>query len=125
MNKNIIRCIVLLFLPATVFAQAATGQGPSLIENLLPIAVMIGVFYFLLIRPQAKKQKDHLKFLGDLKRGEQVITSGGILGTIEGLTDKFVTLEISNGVKIRILRAQILSTYNPNAASTQVTESRA
>lgn len=93
---------------------ASTQAGPGPLESMIPFAVMIGVFYFFLIRPQAKKQKEHQKVLSELKRGDQVITSGGILGTIEGLTEKFITLEVSEGTKIKILRAQILGVYNPN-----------
>ena len=86
---------------------AATGAGPSMIEQLMPFLFIFVIFYFLLIRPQAKKQKTHQAFLSNLKRGDAVLTSGGILGTIEGLTEQFATLEIASGVRVRILRGQI------------------
>jgi len=95
------------------FAQAAGGTGgsgmPSGLENFLPLIFIFAIFYFLIIRPQAKRQKDHQKFVTELKRGEAVVTTGGILGTIEGISDAFVTLEIADGVRIKILRTQILS----------------
>lgn len=86
---------------------AAAAAGPSMIEQLMPFLFIFIIFYFLLIRPQAKKQRTHQTFLTNLKRGDAVLTSGGILGTIEGLTEQFATLEIASGVRIRILRGQI------------------
>ncbi|MGZ3805179.1 MAG: preprotein translocase subunit YajC [Pseudobdellovibrionaceae bacterium] len=92
------------------FAQATSGGAqPSGIEMFLPFIFIIGIFYFLIILPQSKKQKEHQKFVIELKRGDAVITTGGILGTIEGLNENFVTLEIADGVRIKILRSQILS----------------
>lgn len=93
------------------YAQDAAAR-PGLFEQLMPIFFIIAIFYFLLIRPQQKRHKKHQTFLQQLKRGDSVLTSGGILGTIEGLTDQYVTLEISDGVKVRILRAQISGPAN-------------
>ncbi len=73
----------------------------------MPAIFFLALVYFLFMRPQQKRAQAHQKLLGDLKRGDSVLTSGGILGTIEGLTDKFVTLKIADDVKIRILRSQI------------------
>lgn len=80
---------------------------PNFMEMMLPFVVIFAVFYFLIIRPQGKKQKEHQGFLTQLKRGDEVVTSSGILGTIDGLTDLYVTLEIATNVKIKVLRAQI------------------
>jgi len=86
-------------------AQAA--PKPSMFETFMPFIFIIVIFYFLLIRPQQKRQRAHQTFVTALKRGDSVLTSSGILGTIEGLTDKFVTLEVADGVRIRVLRSQI------------------
>jgi preprotein translocase subunit YajC len=84
------------------------GSGqPSMLEALLPFAFMIGVFYFLIIRPQGRRLKAQDQLLTNLKRGDAVFTSGGILGVVDGLTDTIVSLEVSNGVKIKMLRKQI------------------
>lgn len=100
-----------LFFGSKAFAQATGGgQQPSGLEMFLPFIFIFVIFYFFIIRPQAKKQKEHQKFVSELKRGESVITTSGILGTIEGVTDTFITLEIADGVRIKILRSQILST---------------
>jgi preprotein translocase subunit YajC len=89
------------------WAQAAQAASPSLFEQFVPLLVIIGVFIFFVILPQVKRQKGHQSFLQSLKRGDAVLTTGGILGTIEGLTDQYITLEICSDVRIRILRTQI------------------
>lgn len=80
---------------------------PSMVEMFLPFVFIIVIFYFLVIRPQSKRVKDHEKFLTALKRGDTVVTTGGILGNIDGMTDHYVTLEIADGVKIKMLKKQI------------------
>lgn len=89
------------------WAQAAASPQPSIIEQSFPFILILGVFFFLIIRPAQKRQKVQQGVLSSLKRGDSVLTSGGILGTIEGLTDQFVVLEIADGVRIRILKNQI------------------
>ena len=97
---------------STAYAQtaaAAPGQEPSMFMSLVPFIFIFGVMYFLIIRPQSRRQKEHQKFLSEIKRGDEVITASGILGKIDGLTDLFATLEIAPGVKIKVLRNQIAS----------------
>jgi len=101
-----------LVLSSQVWAQAASGHGkaaPSILEQLMPFVFIFIIFYFLLIRPQQKRGKVHADFLTKLKRGDNVLTSGGVFGIVEGLTDRFVTLEVADGVRIRILKSQIAS----------------
>lgn len=99
---------IMTFLVSTVaFAQEA-AKKPSMLESLFPFVIIFAVFYFLIIRPQAKQRKKHAELLTQLKRGDQVITASGIYGTIDGLTEKFVTLEVDQGVKLKILRSQVL-----------------
>ncbi|MCB0394883.1 MAG: preprotein translocase subunit YajC [Bdellovibrionales bacterium] len=99
---------------SVAYAQSG-ATGPSGIEQLVPWIAIFVVFYFFMIRPQSKQRKEHQKFLGELKRGDQVLTMSGILGRIEGLTDKYITLEISEGVKVKILRSQIAGSAKENA----------
>lgn len=94
-------------LVSTAHAQTATGAQPSAFEMFVPFIFIFVIFYFLIIRPQSKRQKEHQKFLADVKRGDEVVTSSGILGRIEGITDQFVTLEIADGVRVKMLRSQI------------------
>lgn len=95
-------------------AAAPAGDQPSMLMSLVPFIFMIAVFYFLVARPQAKRQRTQQAFLSALKRGDEVLTSGGLLGRIEGLTDHFVTLEISDGVRVKVLRSQISASGKPD-----------
>lgn len=74
---------------------------------LLPFVLMFGVLYFLMIRPQQKKMKEQQAMLGALKHGDEVITQSGILGKVAGLTEKVVTLEVDNNVRIKLLKSQV------------------
>ncbi len=98
--------------PSIVYAMAppqggAQGGQGNPIMAFLPLIIIFAIFYFLLIRPQQKKQKEHRKFLESLKKGDEVITSGGIIGRITGLTENIVTLEVAPKVNIRVARSQI------------------
>lgn len=96
----------------TGIAFAQTGATPAAgggLAGFLPLILIFVVFYFLLIRPQQKKAKDHSAFLAQLKKGDDVVTSGGIHGRITGLTDTIVTLEIADGVRIKVNRPSVLA----------------
>jgi preprotein translocase subunit YajC len=86
---------------------AGAAPQPSAISMLMPFALMFVVIYFFMIRPQQKKMKEHQAMLGSIKNGDDVLTSSGILGRIAGITDKFITLEVSENVKIKVLKSQI------------------
>jgi len=73
----------------------------------IPLILMFVVFYFLLIWPQQKKAKAHRQILANLQKGDNVVTSGGIYGTITGLTDTVVTLEIAEKIRIKVARSAI------------------
>ncbi len=93
-----------------VYAQDAAGGGGSGIEAFLPLILIFIVFYFLLIRPQQKKVKDHKAMLGAIRRGDKVVTGGGIVGTVtKVIDDNEVTVEIADGVKVRVERGLISS----------------
>ncbi len=74
---------------------------------LLPMVGVFAVFYFLMIRPQQKRMKEQQTMIAALKQGDEVVTTSGILGTIHGVAEKVVTLEVSRDVKIKILKSQI------------------
>ena len=95
----------LLISPA--YAQATGAAQPSAWMQMLPLVLIFVVFYFLLIRPQTKKSKEHREMVGKLAAGDEVVTSGGILGRITEAGDTFVTLEIASGVVIRVQRPQV------------------
>jgi preprotein translocase subunit YajC len=87
---------------------AGGGAGGGL-AAFLPLILMVGIFYFLLIRPQQKKQKQHRAMLQNLQKGDVVLTQGGLQGKITGLTDSVVTLEIADKVRVKVHRAYIAS----------------
>lgn len=87
--------------------DAAHAAGPTLWENLFPFVLLFALLYFLIWRPQQRRVQDQNRVRNALKRGDSVLTTGGILGTIEGLTDSVVTLQIANGVKIKVLKSAI------------------
>lgn len=97
-------------------AQAAEVAKPSIIEQFMPFIFIFVIFWFFIIRPQQKRAKTHQNFLSEMKKGDSVLTSSGILGTIEGLTDKFITLEIADGVRVRMLRSQVASKANEESS---------
>ncbi|MBM3572390.1 MAG: preprotein translocase subunit YajC [Alphaproteobacteria bacterium] len=91
------------------FAQAAGGADAGFgLMQLLPLVLIFVVFYFLLIRPQQKKVKHHKEMLGALRRGDRIVTSGGIIGTITKVaSDTELVVEIAEGVRVRVARGMI------------------
>ena len=81
---------------------AGGGGGQSAIMNLVPLIFMFGIFYFLLIRPQQKKAKEHRALIEALKKGDQVVTAAGIHGKITSVDENIVALEIAPGINIKI-----------------------
>jgi preprotein translocase subunit YajC len=88
-------------------AEVATAAKPSIIETVFPFIIIFVIFFFLVIRPQAKKSKEHTGFVANLKKGDKILTNSGILGTIEGVTDKFVDVSIAKDVRIKMLKSQV------------------
>jgi preprotein translocase subunit YajC len=91
------------------YAQAAGGGGDTFsLVSILPLILIFVVFYFLLIRPQQKKMKDHKSMIEGVRRGDRVVTNGGIIGTVTKVTnDRELTLEIAEGVRVRAVRGMI------------------
>jgi preprotein translocase subunit YajC len=88
-------------------SPAGGGGGQSAIMNLVPLVFMFGIFYFLLIRPQQKKAKEHRALLEGLKKGDSVVTAGGIYGKVTALDEGVVTMEIANGVNIKVKKGHV------------------
>ncbi|SRR5713226_7345275 len=90
------------------WAQTVPGMGgPGQLLSFLPLVLVFVIFYFLLIRPQQKKSKDHQEMVKKLKKNDEVMTSGGIYGKVIALADTVVTLEVAPNVRIRVHRPQI------------------
>jgi preprotein translocase subunit YajC len=91
------------------WAQAGGASTSSQFAPVLMMVVFVGIFYFLLIRPQQKKAKDHQNMVAKLSAGDEVVTSGGILGRIIEVSDAFITLEVADSVRLKIQKGQITS----------------
>ncbi len=84
-----------------------SGGTQSLLMNIAPLVVMFGIFYVILIRPQAKKQKEHQQMLDSLKVGNNVVTASGIYGTIVKIKDDVITLQVAENVRIKITKVAV------------------
>jgi preprotein translocase subunit YajC len=103
----------------TAYAMAgASGDAGASggLMTILPLILMFGIFYVLLIRPQQKKAKEHRTFLENLKRGDKVVTAGGLYGEITGMTDETVTLEIADKIRVKVGRGYVAAFASKEAA---------
>lgn len=90
-----------------IYAQAAPGAMDYFNSLLIPTILIIGIMYFLMIWPQQKRMRAHQEMIGALRRGDNVVTAGGILGKVTKVDDEEVQLEVSEGVRIRVLKSTI------------------
>jgi len=108
---------------STAYAQGLGGMfdGSNAMVQFLPLVLIFVVFYFLLIRPQQKKQKEHRTMLDTLRRGDRVVTGGGIIGTVNRVvSNEEVEVDIAQGVRVRVLRGTITNIVaKPDPAATR------
>jgi len=105
--------------PMLMVMQAApVGQGggaASLLMGILPWLLIFGIFYILMIRPQQRRVKEHQAAINAVKKGDDVITGGGIRGRVTKVTDEEAEVEIAQGVKIRVIKSTISTVVRPNS----------
>lgn len=91
------------------YAQAAGAEagGAGMLMQFAPLILIFVVFYFLLIRPQQKRAKEHRDMLGALRRGDRIVTGGGIVGTVQKVADDELTVEIAENVRIKVIRSTV------------------
>ena len=92
-----------------LMSPAGQDGGPSLTSNLILFGAIIAIFYFMIMRPQQKRQKERDAMLSALKKGDKVIAAGGVHGTIAGMDEKTVLVQIADNVKVKVERASITS----------------
>lgn len=97
-----------LLLLAMAPQQGGNPEG-GLMSTLIMFALIIAIFYFLILRPQQKRQKDRQKLLETLKKGDKVLTAGGMYGTISGIDEKTVLIQVADGVKMKFERSSVTS----------------
>ena len=96
---------------------AAGQQGGGGFSGLFMMLIIFGIFYFILIRPQQKKMKEHKKMVEQLKKGDKVIISGGVYGTVVGVGTETLKVEIADGVKVKIARSSVGTVLTEEEAS--------
>ncbi|MBI5188567.1 MAG: preprotein translocase subunit YajC [Nitrospirae bacterium] len=94
--------------------QGGAGQGGGMIGSLIPLILIFVIFYFLLIRPQQKRAKAHRQMIENLKKGDKVITSGGVYGVIEAVGTNTVTVKIAENVKVKFGKSYIAAVRAPS-----------
>jgi preprotein translocase subunit YajC len=93
------------------------GEGAGGFAGFIPLILMFVIFYFLLIRPQQKRTKDHRAMVANLKKGDKIITSGGLHGRITGMDDATLTVEIADKVRVKVARANVSGLSQPAVQS--------
>jgi preprotein translocase subunit YajC len=96
---------------SSAFAQtapAAGGDMQSSLMSMLPLVLMFVVLYFVMIRPQMKKQKEHRAMVDALAKGDEIVTGGGLLGKVSKLDDNFISVEIASGVEVKLQRSAVV-----------------
>lgn len=91
-------------------AMAEAGQvtvEPGMFDAIFPFVVIFIVFYFLLIRPQQRRAKEHKNMTENLQKGDEIVTAGGLLGKVTTISEEFVTLEIADGIEVKLQRASV------------------
>ena len=91
------------------------GQGAAGFSGFIPIILMFVIFYFLLIRPQQKRQKDHRSMVSNLKKGDRIVTSGGLYGRITGIDETTLTVEIADKVRVKVARSNVSALVQPGS----------
>ena len=104
---------------------AQSTGGDSMLIQFFPLILVSGIVYFLLLRPQQKQQKDHDALLLSLRKGDEVVTTGGIVGRIYAVTDKVITLEVAKDVKLKVLKSAVQSRSSGAAAEGEADPSAA
>lgn len=98
----------------TALAQSGAGGAAPVFMQILPLILVFAVFYFLLIRPQQQKARQHQEVLANLKRNDEIVTGGGLYGKVVAISDDIVTVEVAPKVNVRVSRPTIAHVLTPN-----------
>lgn len=90
-----------------IILQQSPGGMESILSSIVPFLLIIVIFYFLILRPQQKRQKERAKLLESLKKGDKVVTAGGLHGTVEGIEDKTILVKVADNVKLKFERSAV------------------
>lgn len=95
------------FISDALAQDAAPAGGPGMLEALLPFAILFIVFYFLLIRPQSKRAKEHRRMVESLAKGDEIVTTGGLLGKITEVGENFIEIELTENTRVKVQRQMV------------------
>ncbi|OYW82291.1 MAG: preprotein translocase subunit YajC [Hyphomonas sp. 34-62-18] len=101
-----------LAMPALAQAAPASAAGPSLIMQLVMFLPLILIFYFLLIRPQQQRAKKHTEMVSNIKRGDTVVTSGGLIGKVNKVNDTELSVDLAENVRVRVIKSMVIEVRN-------------
>lgn len=106
-------------------SQTADGAPPANpLFQFAPFILIAVVFYFVFFRPQAKQAKEHQRFVSELKKGDEVLTQGGMIGVVFSVDDRTVTLDVGGGTKVRVVKAQVAGPWKQAEAQAPKAETR-
>lgn len=110
----------------TAYAQTAGGGSPTdWITSLAPMLVIVGIFYFLLLRPQQKKAKEHKAKLAAIRRGDRIVTGGGLIGTVSKVVgDNELMVEIAQGVRVSVIRSTVAEVLGKSDPASRVQDKK-
>lgn len=112
-DKLVLSGAALALMAAPAFAQAAGAPaGPSLMTQILFFLPLILIFYFLLFRPQQQRAKKHAEMVAGIKRGDTVVTSGGLIGKVNKVADTELSLDLSENVRVRVIKSMVIEVRN-------------
>jgi len=98
-------------------AAASAGQAPPAWLQFMPLVAMVAIFWFLILRPQMRRQKEHQAKLGGLKKGDQVLTGGGFVGKVTRIDEHYVDVELAPNVKVKAVKSTITDVIDPKAGA--------
>lgn len=98
--------LMLVGFSTSVYADAA-AQGPGMISNIIMLAGFLLIFYFMLIRPQTKRAKEHQSLISNLAKGDEIVTAGGLVGKVLRVTDQFLVIAIAEGIEVKVQKQSI------------------
>jgi preprotein translocase subunit YajC len=112
-------------MPGSIYAQAAPGAFDMLNSLIVPTMLIIGIMYFLMIRPQQKRLKEHRDMVASIRRGDTVVTSGGIIGKVTKVDENELQVEIADGVKIKVVRSTVSEVRGKGEAAAPTAKAKA
>ena len=111
-DKLVFSGLALALSAAPAFAAAPVPAGPSIMSQLLFFLPLILIFYFLLIRPQQQRAKKHAEMVNNIKRGDTVVTSGGLIGKVNKVNDGELSVDLAENVRVRIIKSMVIEVRN-------------